>query len=140
MAYFADLSEYAYGSEEHPNVVHVGWLDGEHSFPTGLIAPRLISKLKLLAKTPVELYRGQHLCNICSEPEGLVKKDVPDRVVIDPTCSWAIWAEQRSGNGEIRVNGDRVVFAAPVLIVHYIEDHLYLPPSEFLRAVEQTLR
>jgi hypothetical protein len=28
-------------------------------------------------------------------------------------------------------------FAAPVLIVHYIEEHGYLPPAEFLKAVEE---
>jgi hypothetical protein len=27
-------------------------------------------------------------------------------------------------------------FAAPVLIVHYIEEHGYLPPADFLKAIE----
>jgi hypothetical protein len=45
------------------------------------------------------------------------------------------WAEQRWGNGEIRVPGDGVVFAAPVLIIHSIEGHDYLPPDQFLKAV-----
>jgi hypothetical protein len=54
---------------------------------------------------------------------------------IDPNCSWKRWAEQREGNGEIWVPGDDVIYAAPVLIVHYIEEHGYLPPPQFLKAV-----
>jgi hypothetical protein len=32
---------------------------------------------------------------------------------------------------------ESVGFAAPVLIVHYIEEHNYLPPTQFLQAVEE---
>ncbi len=48
------------------------------------------------------------------------------------------WAEQRRSNGEIRVTDEGVTFAAPVLIVHYIEEHGYLPPAQFLDAIEKT--
>lgn len=41
------------------------------------------------------------------------------------------------GSGEIRVfNSAGDVFAAPNLIYHYILQHHYRPPDEFLRAVE----
>jgi hypothetical protein len=30
-----------------------------------------------------------------------------------------------------------LIFAAPILITHYIEEHGYLPPAEFLKAVEK---
>jgi hypothetical protein len=56
-------------------------------------------------------------------------------LAIDPDCSWMHWAEQRWSNGEIRVPGDDVIYAAPLLIVHYIEEHGYLPPAEFLKAL-----
>jgi hypothetical protein len=111
MAYFRDLSPYAYGHAHHPGVVHVGWLDGIHSFPKGAVDSRLLEKIKLLSREP-----------------GLV---------IDPNCAWARWVDQRSSNGEIRVRSGNVTFAAPVLIAHYIEEHAYLPPGEFLKAVEQ---
>jgi len=63
---------------------------------------------------------------------------VPDRVgLIDPNCAWHKWAEQRWGNGEIRVADAGIVYAAPVLVVHYIEEHDYLPPTQFLKAVEE---
>jgi hypothetical protein len=52
--------------------------------------------------------------------------------------TWARWVDQRSGNGEIRVSREGITFAAPVLIVHYIEVHKYLPPQHFLKAIEES--
>jgi hypothetical protein len=89
MAYFPDLVPYAYGRGPHPGIVHVGWLDGIHSFPKGAVDRRLIDKLKLLATKPVELYRGKHICELCAEPPDLVKTTIPNRAVLDPNRSWA---------------------------------------------------
>jgi hypothetical protein len=41
------------------------------------------------------------------------------------------------GNGEIRVGSDGITYAAPVLIVHYIKDHGYLLPAQFLEAIDK---
>jgi hypothetical protein len=139
MAYFPDLSPYAYGHSAHPGVVHVGWLDGTHAFPKGSGESRMIEKMKLLAEKPVELYRGKHVCELCVEPPDLQKTAMPNRVVLDPDCSWAKWVDQRSSNGEVTVARGGVTFAAPVLIVHYIEEHCYLPPTQFLQAIEQAV-
>jgi hypothetical protein len=139
MAYFPDLAPYAYGHSAHPGVVHVGWLDDSHPFPKGPVESRLIKKMKLLKEKPVELYRGTHLCELCVAPPDLEKTIMPNRIVIDPNCSWSQWAAQRSGNGEIRVSSSGVTFAAPVLIVHYIEEHCYLPPAQFLKAIEEAV-
>jgi hypothetical protein len=135
VAYFPDLAPYAYGHGPHPGVIHVGWLDGEHPFSKGPVERWLVEKMKTLAVNPVALHRGQHICEVCVQPGDLERTRLPDRVVLDPNCSWVRWAEQRWGNGEIRVAGDGVVFAAPVLIVHYIEERDYLPPDQFLKAV-----
>lgn len=140
MAYFPDLSPYAYGHSAQPGVVHVGWLDNVHPFLHGTVEARLIERMKLLATKPVGLYRGVHICELCVEPPGLVKTTLTNRVAIDPNCSWAQWRRQRSSNGEIRVSRGGVTFAAPVLIVHYIEEHGYLPPSDFLKAVEEAVQ
>ena len=139
MTYFSDHSPYAYGHGSHPGVVHVGWLDDIHPYPTGTVDALLIEKMKLLASNPVELYRGKHICELCVKSPDLVKTRLPNSVVLDPNCSWARGSDQRSSNGEIRVSGEGIIFAAPVLIVHYIEVHNYLPPTEFLRAVEKAL-
>lgn len=135
MAYFPDLTPYAYGHPQ-PGVVHVGWLDVVHHFPKGTVEHHLIEKMKHLAATPVELYRGKHLCEVCTVPPDAEMTFVPDRWnVIDTNCSWARWAESRQSNGEIRVTDEGVTYAAPVLIVHYIEEHSYLPPAQFLKAI-----
>jgi hypothetical protein len=40
------------------------------------------------------------------------------------------------GDGEIRVEGvDHKRYAASNLICHYVQEHRYLPPEEFLRAL-----
>jgi hypothetical protein len=136
VAYFPDLSPYAYGHGHHPGVVHVGWLDGAHPFPKGQVEPALVEKLKLLATKPVELYRGKHICEVCIRPPNIVQTYVPNRgKMIDPDSAWMKWASERWSNGEIRVANDGVIFASPVLIVHYIQEHSYLPPTEFLEAV-----
>ena len=137
MTYFPDHSSYAYGHSSHPDVVHVGWLDNIHPYAKGTVDARLIEKMKLLASKPVELYRGKHICELCTEPPDIVKTILPNGIVIDPDCSWARWVDQRSSSGEIRVSREGIIFAAPVLIVHYIEAHNYLPPTQFLKAVEE---
>ncbi|MGJ5029571.1 hypothetical protein ACQR1I_22220 [Bradyrhizobium sp. HKCCYLS2038] len=117
----------------------MGWLDGTHPFPKGAVDTRIIERIKLLARKPVELYRGYHLCELCTAPPDIEKTFMPhnDRI-IDPNCAWARWANERRSNGEIRVRLGNVTFAAPVLIAHYIEEHGYLPPSDFLAAIEAT--
>ena len=123
MAHFPDLSPYAYGHQSHPGVVHVGWLGGNHEYPKGRVAGQVIEKLRQLATRPTELYRGFHICELCSHPKGLLAE-----------ADWE-WAKSRASNGEIRVTAGVITYAAPVLIVHYIQAHGYLPPDEFLRAV-----
>jgi hypothetical protein len=114
-------------------------LDGVRCFPKGAVEHHLIEKMKRLAATPVELYRGKHLCEVCTAPPDVEMTFVPDRwKVLDPNCSWALWAKSRQSNGEIRVTNEGVTYAAPVLIVHYIEEHGYLPPAQFLKAIENT--
>jgi len=137
MSYFPDLSPYAYGHGSHPGVVHVGWLDNVHPCATGSVDVRLIEKMKWMASRPVELYRGKHRCELCVEPSDLVKTYLPNGIVIDPKCSWAQWIDERSSNGEIRVSREGMTFAAPVSILHYIEKHHYLPPDQFLKAIEE---
>jgi hypothetical protein len=132
MAYFPDLSPYAYGHDAHPGVVHVGWLDNVHHFTHGTVETRLIGKMMLLAAKPVETYCGLHVCELCVKPPNLITDTGGTNLGV-----WSEWANQRSGTGEIRVSHRGITFAAPVLIVHYIEEHGYLPPSVFLKAVEE---
>lgn len=153
MTYFPDLSPFSYGRKSETGVVHVGWLDDEHSFPTGNMPTHLIEKLRSLAKIPTELRRGYHICELCKMPDD-VKKAYDDKLALlnashlpenknKPLKQFMVnnlydsWRESRQSNGEIRVHAASITYAAPVLIVHYIDEHKYMPPAEFLRALEE---
>jgi hypothetical protein len=45
-----------------------------------------------------------------------------------------------AGGNEIRVLAGEKVFAAPVLIFHYVISHRYRPPEEFIQAVMRSPR
>ena len=129
MAYFEDLSPYRYAGNRQPGVLHVGWLDSSHPFPKGEVSSAALAAMEELAKFPVEEHRGLHTCEICEPPEGLEPADIDN---------WRVWAGLPSGNGEIRVRFGDFTYAAPTLILHYIKDHGYCPPEEFLQALEES--
>lgn len=130
MAYFEDLTVYTYlGIDESYDYLNIGWLSCEHDFPTGQVCSRVIEKLERLAEKPVSLCRGVHYCEYCPPPvfeKG--DQDFVSRVLID--CP--------NGNGEIHVEGKNgITYVAPALLVHYITEHRYLPPREFLMALDK---
>ena len=44
--------------------------------------------------------------------------------------------ELRVGNGEVHIAGQEgTVYAAPTMIVHYVQKHGYCPPTEFIDAL-----
>lgn len=108
--YFPDLSPYTYISIETRSV-NVGWLDAEHSFSVVTPDEHLIAKLELYCQHPVHQTFGIHLCDLC---------------------------KNASGFAEIRVfgRGERT-YAAPTLIKHYVAEHHYRPPDEFLQALQE---
>lgn len=110
MTYYSDLSPYVYFPRAESPAVNIGWLDDAHDFPKGEVSDDFIVRLKRYIDYPVyNLCFGFHRCEICKEG---------------------------TGSGEIRVIGKNgLVYAAPMMIVHYIQDHLYLPPDEFIQAV-----
>lgn len=129
MAHFDDLSEYRYSNQVQPGVVHVGWLGKGHPFPRASVPSALIETMKRLAESPAELYRGYHVCELCEMPAELRDRPFDEQ--------WEKWAQFRKSNGEIRVSRAGVTYAAPVLIIHYIEAHGYCPPVVFLKAIEE---
>jgi hypothetical protein len=144
MAYFPDLSPYNYSAPTQPGVVHVGWLCSAHPYPKGSVAPHLIDKLKVLAEQPVELFRGYHVCDLCGPGITLTKERISNGEIRLTVCSFG-HDDDLQGNTDptfkIGIQSDlifvrKVTYAAPVLIVHYVEAHNYLPPTEFLHAVE----
>ena len=131
MAYYDDLSPYSYHSTKvSNNVLNVGWLSSLEEFNKGEVTEEFIHALKVMLEQPVNLFRGLHHCEFCPSPI-FTKKDNKFVPEITRDCP--------SGNGEIRVNGNNgIIYVAPTLIMHYIEEHNYKPPEEFINAIMQT--
>jgi hypothetical protein len=127
MAYFPDLSAYTYDhrAEPDPKVLNVGWLSDDEDFVRGPVSERFISTLRRLA--PINLYKGHHNCEFCPRP------------IYTKTKRGLLHIEEipgTTGNGEIHVPGPNgITFVAPTLILHYVTEHQYLPPQEFIDAV-----
>jgi hypothetical protein len=113
MTLFADLTPYTYfhPEEEQAETVNIGWLDRCHPFPVGETSDEFRAKLQVLTLWPVKQTRGFQPCYFCKG------RDRP------------------AGSAEIRVAGGRKVYAAPILVHHYVAAHWYRPPEEFIAAV-----
>jgi hypothetical protein len=111
MAYFQDLTPHGLSDTGRPPVLHVGWLDRKHPFPTGETSEDFRQKFGQMCRKPYRAYFGYHGCEFCKG------KDRPD-------C-----------NVEILVSGADAMYLAPTLIEHYVIDHGYLPPPAFIAAV-----
>jgi hypothetical protein len=91
----------------------IGWLEAGHPYQRGSVPDEFLTSLKrhvTEAFQPVVFF-GFHKCSLC--PEG----------------------KQRSGCLNLLIPTPRLLYVAPELVVHYIEDHGYRPPQEFIEAV-----
>src|SRR5262245_26583431 len=118
MTFFADLGTLTMVAGG-PHVRAIGWLDPAFAFPTGMPTrgfPERLSEFVSASKASIDisvafgLFLGGHHCELCRDHRayGVVNIGVP--------C------------------GD-VIFIAPELIAHYVADHQYLPPDEFVTAL-----
>jgi hypothetical protein len=125
--YFEDLTSYSYYQKKPiEKVKNVGWLDQTKTFSTGKVTGKFLEKLRNLIacvnKTNVHVnpIRGIHPCNLCGE--DLIKIEGKDRPIF-------------LGSSEIWIPYREDYFAAPSMILHYIEEHNYIPPPEFIESV-----
>lgn len=150
MAYYNDLEPCDYSSRWSEGRLAVGWLSVDHPFPRGDFPVELLNRLASLAERPVNLYRGSHECDICPPAEAFSVPPASAREVTMRRRGEDHWHQgwrtgQRAeiggreltlGNGEIQIGEEgRAVYVAPTMILHYIIDHGYLPPAEFLEAL-----
>jgi len=120
--YFEDLSPYSYWHVTFSNVRNVGWLDFRHWNAKGWIARELVAKLKVLAATcSVRQARGFHGCFPCFYRSPKYFKHQSVRHLLG---SNEIWIPD--------ITRERAYFAAPDLIIHYIDWHWYRPPKVYL--------
>ncbi|MEU2080076.1 hypothetical protein [Streptomyces sp. NPDC013489] len=143
--FYADLTPYGYWNEgeEFTDVadgmryvafqpvyerLNIGWLEAGLSWTSGQASQDFGRRLLAVVDAQhVNVMLGLHECDLCPTP-------LPD------THPWYMPrpGELRAsvGTGEIRVPGSPgIVFAAPSLIGHYVVDHGYLPPRQFIEAV-----
>ena len=120
MSYYQDLSPYVYVGAI-PGAVNVGWLDREHDFPKGKVPGSAVKKLRRLAENPAVRHRGFHQCEFCGALGHLR------------------WSEKdRRSSSVFTVRRGERIYAAPKMIIHYIVAHHYLPPGEFLEALDES--
>jgi hypothetical protein len=106
-------------------MINVGWLGRDSVYPKGSVDQSARLELLRLAADPVNVMRGFHDCELCND-------ESPIRIA--PVQG--VHGRISLGTGEIHVVGDGgVVYAAPTLIIHYIDKHGYRPPDVFLSAL-----
>lgn len=126
--YFEDLSFYAsYGQEIDKNIYRIGWLENGHEYVKGDVTDVFVEKLWGYTHFAVAMKRGFHVCDVCESSQ----REIP---VIEYRSK-----KLKVGYAEIRVFGETgKIYAAPNLLFHYITEHSYKPPNEFIQAVLHT--
>lgn len=120
--YCKDLTSYEYHLPfKLPSVLNIGWLDRGRRFDKALTSPLLLAKLSTIVlsegifEARVNQIRGVHPCNLCNA-----------HTFQNPFI----------GSCELWIPGCRAgsYFAAPSLLIHYIQAHAYRPPEEFVES------
>ena len=100
----------------------VGWIE-EAGFTTGAVPEECIEVL--IAAYPTKIVadgtRGFHTCTLCEEEL--------------PSVEWKGHHINVTGYGHYLVHYEKAVYMAPALLLHYILDHQYCPPQNFIDAV-----
>lgn len=120
MAYYPDLN-----IDPSSGFIYLGWLDREHPFPKGRVDSSFLQKLALHYCHRVRQSRGLHICQLCTERRFGIRLEIGGVVLTLGSAEIAI----RDGSGR--------VYVAPDLLYHYVAEHQYLPPTEFIDAVSQ---
>lgn len=122
--FFSDLSAYcAPGRVSHPieAIRNIGWISNSTNFTKSIKHPaEFLQKLKSLVQDRdllVNKIRGYAPCELC----GYSRYEDSTGLVL--------------GNAELLLKGSAFLFCSPTLIIHYVEAHHYLPPSEFIDCV-----
>jgi hypothetical protein len=127
--HYPDLSPYCYNlNQPLLTVLNVGWLNRDHPYNEGTPIPEFTEKMIsiFLSRGPfnaeIGLMRsGSHECEICGEMEILVRQGLVQR----PLGISQIWIPGRAGR----------LYASPSMLIHYVQEHRYLPPQEYIDSV-----
>lgn len=137
--YFPDLSPYSYATgRDVAGVLAVGWLERGQHFATGPAPEGLLERLRLSLRVfRCHQFRGFHRCDLCIYVPGVSSHGLLN--VLDEQGAALLeshGSEVHLGYEELWVPGpNETFFAAPTLILHYVEWHSYLPPRPFIDAL-----
>jgi hypothetical protein len=110
-------------------VEKIGWFhDMVQTHPHGLrMSVELFNKLLDIGKKyRVRCCFGHRVCKVCFQyPSDYYELPIQERKLHPDYQYW--------GNGELWVMGKTKLWVLPTLVVHYIRDHGYYPPQEFMR-------
>ena len=115
MSYYPDLGNRSMvAAGDH--IRAIGWLHPDHAYSKGSVALDFLTRLKAFVKLSGNsanalyfgAFGGLHTCEFCNKAYGV--------------CNFGV------------VSGE-LLYVAPEMIVHYIEEHGYCPPAEFIHAV-----
>jgi hypothetical protein len=114
MTFIPDLSEQVFFPAKQDvgrEVRSIGWL-GDRVPSRGAVGPAALAAIKYFrtAHRRGDPFRGIHFCEIC---------------------------RQVVGREEFFIDLGGVRYILPQMVVHYIEDHGYAPPSDFLEQLER---
>lgn len=125
MTYYPDQSTCDYfGASEPEKLTAIGWLDSARPFNQGPVIADFFRKLTELLVNPWQpaIAMGRHACGFCRFSGG-------------PTVFRLDNFEVQFGASNVFIPADGFLYAAPSLILHYIDSHGYSPPEDFQRAV-----
>jgi len=124
MTYFKDLTTYSYIPEGEDVLLNVGWLKMDYEYSKGNIEQAFIEKLAwLCVHSSIKGTPGIHQCSLCPPMRfgyHMVKLEQEQHLL---------------GSAEIRVKGQDAMYASPDLILHYVMEHEYRPPNDFIAGV-----
>ena len=129
MTFIADGDAFTYrigGDELEPGLIAMGWLDPAIPYGQGDVPAEFVDGLRSICRHPLRMTRGRHPCYFCPAAHGAsiltwVRHEAGDYVV---------------GHAEIRVRGaSGTRYAAPDLVIHYVEAHGYRPSDDFIAGV-----
>jgi hypothetical protein len=114
-----------------PEIRNVGWLNKDHPFKTGDVDSKFLEKLEQLifnsyrgsCNILVNELRGGYECPVC----GIRGLEIGDERTGFFLGSSELWIPDNREEGHY--------FATFGLIIHYVRDHHYQPPQEFIDAV-----
>lgn len=140
--------EYPGFFEEYENILCVGWLAKNSTFPTGVVSDLALHNLKEIMFIPLanakqkrnpeypkiiigemSLRMISKPCPLCGEHVSLESSGVS--YITGRHVKWL-----GVSNFKIPSNKRGIFYIVSSLIYHYIEEHNYLPPEEFLESLE----